>query len=73
MKIKYLYLLLMILPINLYGVTIIVDQNGDGDYTSIQSGVNGANSGDTILVRSGTYIEAIYINTTPLRNVKVDR
>jgi parallel beta-helix repeat protein len=38
--------------------TIIrVDDEGDGDYTSIKEAVNNANPGDTIEVYSGTYYE----------------
>ena len=36
---------------------IIVDDEGDGDYTSIKEAVNNASSGDTIEVYSGTYLE----------------
>jgi hypothetical protein len=36
---------------------IIVDDEGDGDYTSIQEAINNANPGDTIEVYSGTYPE----------------
>lgn len=37
------------------GNTITVDDEGDGDYTSIQTAVDAASSGDTILVYSGEY------------------
>jgi hypothetical protein len=41
---------------------IIVDDEGDGDYTSIKEALNHANPGDTIEVYSGTYYEYnIYI------------
>ena len=36
---------------------IIVDDEGDGDYTSIKDALNDANPGDTIEVYSGTYPE----------------
>ncbi len=36
---------------------IMVDDDGDGDYTSIQEAINNATSGDTIEVYSGTYME----------------
>ena len=39
------------------GDVIIVDDEGDGDYTSIKEAVNNSNSGDTIEVYSGTYFE----------------
>ena len=36
---------------------ITVDDEGDGDYTSIKDALNNANPGDTIEVYSGTYLE----------------
>ncbi|MCD6384067.1 MAG: right-handed parallel beta-helix repeat-containing protein [Thermoplasmata archaeon] len=42
--------------------TWIVDQNGNGDFTSIQTAINFASSGDTIYVWDGTYNENIRIN-----------
>ena len=36
---------------------IMVDDEGDGDYTSIEEALNNANPGDTIEVYSGTYYE----------------
>ena len=45
--------------------TIIVNQDGSGDFTSIKAAVNAALSGDVILVHPGIYEEdAIIINTT---------
>jgi len=44
--------------------TIYVDDSGGEDYTSIQSAINAAVSGDTIYVYSGTYEENIVINKT---------
>ena len=37
--------------------TITVDDDGDGDYTSIKDAVNHSNPGDIIEVYSGTYLE----------------
>jgi hypothetical protein len=37
--------------------TITVDNEGDGDYTTIKEALNNANPGDTIEVYSGTYFE----------------
>ncbi len=39
------------------GDVITVDDEGDGDYTSIKEAVNNSNPGDTIEVYSGTYPE----------------
>lgn len=38
-----------------YSATIVVDLAGGGDYTSIYEAVDEAESGDTVLVMSGTY------------------
>ena len=42
--------------------TIIVDDEGDGDYTSIQKAVTHARDGDIILVYSGEYNEEVIIS-----------
>ncbi|MFE3846209.1 nitrous oxide reductase family maturation protein NosD [Thermoplasmatota archaeon] len=42
--------------------TITVDDEGDGDYTSIQDAIYNANPGDTIKVYSGTYIENVVVD-----------
>ncbi|MCX6661494.1 MAG: right-handed parallel beta-helix repeat-containing protein [Euryarchaeota archaeon] len=42
-------------------VTWIVDDEGDGDFTSIQAAIDNASAGDTIEVYSGTYIETVII------------
>ena len=47
--------LLLFLPAALFGATWTVDDDGTGDYTQIQSAINAASSGDTILVRAGNY------------------
>ncbi|MCD4746029.1 MAG: right-handed parallel beta-helix repeat-containing protein [Bacteroidales bacterium] len=57
--IKYFTGLLIIIPFWLYGNIIIVDQNGTGDYITIQEGINNANTGDTVLVYPGNYIEIV--------------
>lgn len=42
--------------------SIIVDQSGDGDFTTITEAVTAAADGDTILVRSGTYAESVVVD-----------
>ena len=41
------------------GNILIVDQNGTGDYITIQEGINNATTGDTVLVYPGNYIEIV--------------
>jgi len=48
------------------GETIVVDQSGAGDYTTIQTGLSNTVDGDTVLVKPGTYIEGV---TFPSRKV----
>ena len=39
---------------------VVVDAQGNGDYTTIGAAVNGTNDGDTILVYPGTYEESVH-------------
>jgi len=43
---------------------IVVDKNGNGEYTSIQEAINNANPGSTIYVKNGEYPEIIQIKKT---------
>jgi hypothetical protein len=47
---------------NMISNVIIVDNEGDGDYRTIQDAITHASTGDTIQVYSGTYPENIIIN-----------
>ncbi len=54
------------------GDIITVDDEGDGDYTSIEEALNNSNPGDTIEVYSGTYYEhgiEIHIEGIALKGV----
>lgn len=44
------------------GNVYVVSQDGTGDFTSIQEGVNNAESGDSLLIYPGTYHEAVSID-----------
>lgn len=46
---------------------LIVDNEGDGDFLTIQSAINQAKPGDIIRVYSGTYIETLLIETDEIR------
>jgi len=42
--------------------TVVVAQNGSGDYTSIQAAVDAAKPGDTVVVRKGIYYEEVTVS-----------
>jgi parallel beta-helix repeat protein len=46
--------------------TIIVDDDGTGDYTDIQTAINNAGVGDYIVVKDGTYAEQLTVNVNAL-------
>ena len=46
---------------NASAATIIVDKNGNGDYTTIQEAIDNASFGDTIYVWAGVYNETLEI------------
>lgn len=51
----------------------IISKKGDGDFTTIQEGVNAAESGDTLIIYPGTYVESVEIFDKTLNLVGVDR
>ncbi len=44
------------------GATVVVNQDGNGDFYSVQSAVNAVANGDTVLVHPGRYYENIDFN-----------
>ena len=46
------------------GKTLYVGGSGAGNYTTIQSAIDDANSGDTVFVYSGIYFENVIVNKT---------
>lgn len=57
-KLKYLVLILLLIPSVSFGTTYTVCSSGC-DYTTVQAGVNAASAGDTVSVGAGTYMEAV--------------
>lgn len=47
-----------------FAETIIVDQQGGGDYLTIGEGIAAANPGDVVLVMPGVYVEGITLDIT---------
>lgn len=43
------------------GETIVVDDDGSADYSTIQAAVNSSKDGDTVLVRDGVYLEHVIV------------
>jgi len=57
---------LFCISVNCSATVLIVDQNGGGDYLSINEAITAAEWNDTILISPGTYIENIELNELPL-------
>ena len=53
--------LTLFLPETVSAKSLRVRKNGTGDFTTIQAAVNNANSGDTIYIGPGTYVEPVTI------------
>lgn len=52
--------------VGVLGDTILVDDDGTGDYTSIQDAINAASAGDYIIVKDGTYADQLTVNVPDL-------
>ena len=64
--------LLLMLCLSLAATTRIVDINGAGQYTSIQTAVNACTPGDTVLVYPGRYLERVVIQTNGVTLVSLE-
>ena len=49
-----------------FAATIAVNADGSGEYTSVQSAVDAASSGDTIQVGAGTFVENVSVSAKTL-------
>lgn len=56
---RFFLLLFTTLTISLQATTYTVSTDSSGDFTSVQTAINQATSGDTILIEAGTYYENI--------------
>ena len=61
---KLVFTLICLLPtLTLHGKTITVDDDGNADFDNIGAAINASESGDTIIVRAGTYNRKISFNS----------
>ena len=64
MKVKFLILLFVLISVYqwLHAMTWHINQDGTGDFTTIQEGIIASSDSDTVLVYQGTYYENINFN-----------
>ena len=58
----FVVIIVEIAPIVRSSKTIYVDDGGEGDYTSIQAGIDASFDGDTVRVYDGTYYETVIVD-----------
>ncbi len=63
---KIVLYILCLMPLILYSTIWHVNQDGTGDFVSIQAAVNNANNDDTILIHEGVYYEHVQTSNKPL-------